>query len=256
MPDPDLHVLTNTSSFTPEHNIQRITRMQLLRSIKIPVLSRTHLKLIACLTMLIDHLCFVFFSGSADAINFRLTIGRIAFPLFTFMICEGFYYTRSRLRYCLQILLLFVATEYIYDMAFYHRIYWKNQSVLLTLLLALLMYCAMEKCKKYLILQLLICAGFAAAAHYLHADYGHWGIIMCTALYFCRKIQLPDYVSVAISIIALIAGYGTYGAFLAVIFVFFYDNTRGHIGTAGKYLFYVFYPAHLLILRLIYLAVH
>ena len=46
------------------------------------------------------------------------------------------------------------------------------------------------------------------------------------------------------------------GAFLAVIFVFFYDITRGHIGSAGKFLFYIFYPTHLLILRLIYLAVY
>ena len=230
--------------------------MQFLRSIKKPILSRPYLKLIACLTMLIDHICFVFFSGSASAMHVRLTVGRIAFPLFAYMICEGFYYTHSRLRYCMRVPILFVCTEYIYDMCFYHRIYWRNQSVLLTLLLALLMYCVIEKCEKYLILQVLICGGFAAAAYYLHADYKHWGIALCALLYICRKIQLPDYVCVAVSIIPLVAGYGTYGAFLAVIFVFFYDITRGHIGSAGKFLFYIFYPTHLLILRLIYLAVY
>ena len=68
------------------------------------------LKLIAAVSMLIDHMGVIFFPY--DAI-FRV-IGRLAFPIFAFMIAEGCFYTKNRLRYFLGIFLLGTACQLVY----------------------------------------------------------------------------------------------------------------------------------------------
>lgn len=57
------------------------------------------LKLIALLTMLIDHIGAVFFP---EQLLWR-TIGRIAFPIFCWQLAEGYVHTSSRIRYSARI---------------------------------------------------------------------------------------------------------------------------------------------------------
>lgn len=60
------------------------------------------LKLIAALSMLIDHVGLMFFPNQL----WMRAVGRLAFPIFAFFIAEGFRYTRSKLRYLLTVFAL------------------------------------------------------------------------------------------------------------------------------------------------------
>ena len=66
---------------------------------KIKCLTNNQLKIIACISMLFDHLGFMVFP---KLIIFRI-LGRLAFPIFAFMIAEGCYYTRNKLKHFLTI---------------------------------------------------------------------------------------------------------------------------------------------------------
>lgn len=199
--------------------------------------------------MLIDHACFAFFSESAAAHMIRLTIGRIAFPLFAFMIVRGFIYTRSRIRYAVSMLVTALASEIIYDSLFYKTMfYWENQNVIFLLLLAMLMLCAVEKFPNTA-LQILVIAVCCAAAYFLKLDYSFWGILVMVIFYYLRNS--PFYVSGLTACLPLVLGYGTIGAFLSVIPLAFYKEAHGRFSAAGKYAFYLFYPVHLAVLLLL-----
>ena len=97
------------------------------------------LKIIAAIAMLIDHVGLMFFPEIA---LFRI-IGRLAFPIFAFMIAEGCKYTRSRLRYFLQLFGLALGCQIVYfiaDGSMY-------LSVLFTFSLAVLTIFALQYCK-------------------------------------------------------------------------------------------------------------
>lgn len=108
-------------------------------------LSQEGLKLIACLTMLIDHIGAVFVPGYYLYYSMRI-IGRIAFPIYCFLLAEGFHYTRSPGKYALRLTIGMVLSEIPFDLALEGRLTLAYQSVMVTLLLGLLAAWAMEKC--------------------------------------------------------------------------------------------------------------
>lgn len=100
-------------------------------------MNRNALKIIACLTMLIDHIGFLFFP---DLIWLRY-IGRLSMPLFAFFIAEGCRYTSNKLRYFLQIFLLGVACQsvYIAEQAIFGAVRSFYLNILLTFSLSILL---------------------------------------------------------------------------------------------------------------------
>ena len=110
-------------------------------------LSQEALKTIACVTMLLDHIgativldCFYRTTGTEKALLAELyntlhTIGRLAFPIFCFLLVEGVFYTKSPKRYGLRLLIGALLSEIPYDLAFYGGINTNEQSVMVTLLL-------------------------------------------------------------------------------------------------------------------------
>ncbi len=215
-------------------------------------IGRLALKIIACAAMLVDHICLVFFSGSYHALLIRGTVGRIAFPLFCFMLCEGFFHTSNIRKYLRNLIIAAIISEPIYDMAFSGTFFDPSeQNVIFTLVLALIMYIAMDHLKSKILLQLLVVFAFAAAAYFTKVDYVQWGIMTCAVFYFFHGA--PNYLSGLSAGIPLIMGYFTYGALLCAIPLFFYDEKKGgRLPSVFKYLFYAFYPAHLAIIALIY----
>ena len=69
---------------------------------KFGIFSNNVLKIIACITMLLDHMGFILFPQYPI---FRI-IGRIAFPIFAFLLAEGCYYTKNKLRHFIVNLIL------------------------------------------------------------------------------------------------------------------------------------------------------
>lgn len=74
------------------------------------VLNRNALKIIALIAMIVDHIGLVFFPNIAV---FRI-IGRVSFPIFAFFISEGYYYTKSKKKYIITLLIFAIISQPFY----------------------------------------------------------------------------------------------------------------------------------------------
>ena len=210
------------------------------------------LKIIAAIAMLIDHVGLMFFPENA---LFRI-IGRLAFPIFAFMIAEGCKYTRSRLRYFLQLFGLALGCQIVYfiaDGSMY-------LSVLFTFSLAVLTIFALQYCKaKPTALPLLLFIATVVAVYVLNQlldiDYGFFGCMLpvFAAAFHSTRFDKPllNILMLALGLLLLwisLGGLQLY-ALAAVPLLLCYSGRRGKIKM--KYFFYIFYPAHLALLQVI-----
>lgn len=184
----------------------------------------------------------------------RRIVGRCAFPIYCFLLVEGFGKTGNRKKYAGRLFIFALVSEVPFDLAFDGQaINTGHQNVFFTLLLGFLMIWAMEEIGRQCRGALLKWAGgaavFLAAAALAEAarcDYGANGIIAVALLFLFRRKKAEQ---IAAGCIAFL--WETMAP-LAFVFVCFYNGRRG----AGlKYFFYFFYPAHLLILYLITLII-
>ena len=121
-------------------------------------LSQETLKIIACVTMLIDHVGATvvesqFFVTPFDGIYYLYfamrIIGRVAFPIYCFLLAEGAHYTHNPRKYALRLFIGALLSEPGFDIALFGGWTWENQSVMVTLLLGFGMVELMKKCPKY-----------------------------------------------------------------------------------------------------------
>ena len=229
---------------------------------KFKILSGSTLKLIAVITMLIDHTAVVFAPTFYD---FFLTpmltigsqpitlyyimrkIGRFAFPIFCFLIAEGFSHTRNQKLYALKLLLFAFISEIPYNMMKCKGLfYFKSQNIFFTLFLGVVMLYVYEKIKNPLlktILMLLI----GAAAIIIKCDYGLTGTLLILFMYVLREHPVPRTV---LAYPLLSGGFTTIAVFIPINM---YNGKRGFIKSKLlKYGFYLFYPLHILVLLLIW----
>ena len=203
-------------------------------------LNSYQLKCIAIITMLIDHIGAVLFP---ENLVLRY-IGRISFPIFCFLLAEGFYHTKNVKKYMMRLAVFAVLSEIPYDLAFRNTyIEFTRQNVFFTLLIGVVMMYAIVRTNNVTVKVIyLLLAMWAAQA--VASDYGYKGILLIAVYHFCRE-NLPAKVLLGASwnIIwnAFIQGYGA----LASLPIMLYNGKKGK---SMKYIFYVFYPVHLLIL--------
>lgn len=247
-------------------------------------LSQESLKLIACLTMLIDHIGATMVPGAGMRI-----IGRIAFPIFCFLLVEGAHYTRSPGKYALRLFIGALLSEIPFDLAFSRRLTWSSQSVMVTLLLGYVAIFALQSLIRALAgrgfgnIQLAICFAIAAvvlftaaasAADYLQTDYGAGGILLIACFYLARVLEnsrqggkakllalLWQLAFMTFLCYMVIPGYrlriGQFWvpielfAILALIPIHLYRGRKVTRNKTVQWAFYLFYPAHLFILYLI-----
>lgn len=229
-------------------------------------LSGSTLKLIAIITMFIDHIGAVivermlYVTGNTGSFTYEQmqnldtilrSIGRIGFPLFCFLLVEGFLHTRNLGKYALRLLVFAVVSELPFNLAFTGQLFFAGyQNVFFTLFIGLITMwgCRMieEKTHFHIVLQyggcLLVVVAGAYLAELMQTDYAGIGVLCIMALYLFRKNRLLQALAGAVSFCWEIP------APLAFVPVAFYNGKRG---LKMKYFFYVFYPAHLLVLYLI-----
>ncbi len=209
-----------------------------------PGLSGFWIKCIALLTMTIDHVGMVLFPGQ---MLFRM-IGRIAFPLFCFLLAEGARHSSRKGRYLLRLALFAVLSEIPFDLAVSGRVfYWSSQNVFFTLLLGLVLLFLLER-ESSALLKVMEIAAIAALAECLGTDYGAFGILLILIFYLVPKKGWACILFAATTLFAAffmdsqpIQAY----SLLAVPILLCYNGQRGF---KVKYAFYAYYPLHLLIL--------
>lgn len=222
------------------------------------ILSGSMMKLIAVITMTIDHIgyyimryydqCFVSFFkiGSYDFTAYYLsrTIGRIAFPIFCFLITEGFLHTRNRLRYGFRLLLFALASEIPFHLAANAKLYGNDShNVFFTLFLGYLGLCAVEYFRRKKSLQIVSVVLLFLIAGHANCDYMHQGFCFILLMYYLRSCRIVQ----AVAGSALLPN--PLGVLLAFIPINLYNGKRGFIQhPVLQYLFYLFYPVHLLII--------
>lgn len=228
------------------------------------VLSGSWLKVLALLSMTCDHVAALVLRHAEDfAVQLPLSgddihslyfllrsVGRLAFPLFAFLVVEGFLHTRSRSRYGLGLFVFALMSVVPWHLARYGRLFTLgSQNVLFTLLLGFLALCAVRRWEEGQLPSLRLAAvlfTLLVAARLLHTDYGYLGVGFILSLYVLRHSPaLQAAVGFCILPVRWKAG-------LAFIPINLYNGHRGFIkGPIAKYAFYAFYPLHLLLLYLI-----
>ncbi len=221
------------------------------RVAKIPTFSGSVLKIIAIVSMVIDHCAYFLMENDTLLYDAMRCVGRIAFPVFAFLVAEGFDYTHNRKRYFSQLLAFAVISEvpwYLLNGAD------GTHNVMFTLALDVVALAILEKLKENGILCGVAILSIAYLATWSGVDYEWRGILMIIVFNLLRNQNdnLPVPYGRMIQILCtfpLMMHYGSIGAMLACIVIFLYDGTRGFIkGNVAKYGFYAFYPLHLLLI--------
>lgn len=231
-------------------------------------LSGSTLKIIAIVTMLIDHIGATIIEHLMYTINgyneyllplylVMRTIGRLAFPIFCFLLVEGFFHTRDVKNYAIRLALFALISEVPFDFAFNHTILeFGHQNVFFTLLIGLLMIWALEYINErfvydravHIALYMVITMVASFLANFLKSDYGSLGIFVILLMYIFRNNRLIQTISVCAAFVILTRFSLQSLAGLAFIPI---NQYNGKKGLSLKYLFYAFYPIHILILGLI-----
>lgn len=175
-------------------------------------------------------------------------IGRISFPIFCFLLVEGFLHTRNAARYAMRLGVFALLSEVPFDLALYGRpVYPEYQNVFFTLLLGLMVligFRAVEEktdapWKVKRILEMLVFLAGAGFAELLHTDYAAFGILCIAVLYLFRRDRRYQLLAGCLVFLWEVT------APFAFLPIAFYNGKRG---VGRKYFFYAFYPLHLLML--------
>ena len=214
------------------------------------------LKIIAIVTMLIDHTGAVVFREILrryalisdrshydfwkQVYNASRSIGRLAFPIFCFLIVEGFLHTKNPKKYALRLFLFSLISEIPFDIALKGAwVFPDKQNVYFTLLIGLLVLIGISWFQDMPWAAATAAAAGMYAAHLLSTDYGFKGVFMILVLYLFRSYPLYQGIAGAS---ACAWEWPAPAAFLPVLF---YNGKRGR---QVKYFFYFFYPVHLMLL--------
>ena len=235
-------------------------------------LSQEALKLIACMTMLVDHLAVIIVMGSLYSTHHGMRleiyetmrlIGRIAFPIYCFLLAEGSAHTHNHARYGLRLAICALLSELPYDLALWGRITWQHQNVMVTLFLGFCALGAMKRCPN-LPLKLLLALPFAALAEFAGGDYGAKGIMLVVLFALTRRIPHRHLAQVLGIWFVFSPNHAMFlnwmeqlsvttqeWAVLAILPITLYDGRKVTKSKAVQWGFYLFYPVHLLALYLI-----
>lgn len=228
-------------------------------------LSGNALKGIAVITMLIDHIGAVIVQRTCMFPQFDMefwrqiygplrSIGRVAFPIFCFLLVEGFLHTKDVRKYLTRLLIFAVISEIPFNLAITGDVWNRNfQNVYWELAMGLVVIWLIHRMEKkpvsllgQIIWTALMLALGMSLAEVLSLDYGFYGVFSIVVIYLCRKNRLVQAAAGALTF------WWELPAPAAFLPVACYNGKRGR---GRKYAFYIFYPAHLLILYIIARAI-
>lgn len=220
-------------------------------------MSSSTLKIIACLSMLIDHIGVVLL----PEIFLLRIIGRLAFPIFAFLIVEGYFHTKNISKYLFRLGVFAIVSELPFDLTFWNTwLEFGHQNVFFTLfigLAAVWLYDIYKDNNKALAIAFFIV--FATMSVLLKTDYNIFGVLMIFGFYQYHEKRMAIFLWLLIINGTLVMLYASASSIsiesiaqlFAVVSLGFIFNYNGKKGLNIKYFFYTFYPLHLLILYVI-----
>ena len=221
---------------------------------KYKILSGSALKCIALTTMLIDHVALVLLKNSNIVLfqtgkdpftlyTLMRKIGRLAFPIYCFLLVEGFLHTHDRKKYGLNLFLFALISELPWNLEHTGTWHYANQNVFFTLFLGYVGLCCLEAFRERPREQLGSLLLLFLTAVLLKADYGTVGFGLILLLYLLRDRKILQ------AILGSCFLSSTWVGGLAFIPINLYSGERGFIqGKVLKYSFYAAYPLHILLL--------
>lgn len=218
------------------------------------VLSSSTLHIIAMVSMLLDHVGAVVF----PELDWMRLLGRLAFPIYCFMLAEGFRRTSNATKYLQRLLIFGLISEIPFDLAFYEFNYWRHQNVYWNLATSLVALICIKKLEqpgfKYKFLQFLVIISAFMVATFTFSDYYGFGVLLVVSFYQFPGKDIRDKIMqllLMVLINAVLLGGPQAFAIIATPFIWLYSGERGITSKPFKYFCYAFYPLHLLILGLI-----
>ena len=211
------------------------------------------LKIIAVITMLCDHVGYFIL----NQFSFMNYIGRLSFPIFAFLITEGYKHTKNLKKYIARLLIFAIISQLPYMLFINTFSNSFSLNILFTLALGLLGITLYDKIE-YKPLGILLVTLLSLIAQFLHFDYGWFGIATIFIFYIFKekKLLMNLFFCIVVFInyfyIYLITSRIEYlfiilSCSLSLIPINLYNEKKGK---DMKYFLYVFYPLHLIVLYL------
>ena len=238
---------------------------------KLEISSMT-LHVLAMVFMLCDHLWATVVPGN----DWMTCVGRIAFPIFAFMIVEGYFHTRSLKKYVRRLFVFALLSEIPFNLVMGSSLFYPiHQNVLWTFLIAVFLIWLNEKAKKKekVWLQAVTCVGTICLAFILglvtFVDYNHAGVLTVLVFYFFRGRKWWHFLGQVLCLyylnVEVLSGFyyelEVFGhtmnivrqgfALLALIPIWLYRGKQGPYNKVIKNVYYWFYPVHLLLLAIL-----
>jgi len=223
------------------------------------------LKIIAIIAMFIDHTAaivlerMIYMPKYASISLYGIygvmrLIGRLGFPIFCFLLIEGLCYTKDVKKYAGRLFLFALVSEIPFDLGFAGKaFYWQYQNVFFTLFIGLLVLIGFRFGEErimwgrafLIVFDFLVLLAGMCADNWLMTDYSGMGVLTIAAMYLFRKNRVLE-AGVGCTVLTMMS-LSELTAFFTLIPIHMYNGKRGW---NLKWFFYVFYPAHILLLYL------
>lgn len=242
-----------------------------MKKLHFPETSSFSLHLMAMIFMLCDHLWGTLIPGN----DWLTCIGRMTFPIYAFLLVEGYFHTKNLNKYALRLLVFALLSEIPFNLAMGSRVFYPiHQNVLFNFCfsLGLIHWNEQAKATKLVRKRILVATASVGLAYTLgilsFVDYYHAGILMVLGFYFFRGKRWWNLLGQAVCMwyinFEILGGYEyvlhLFGhsfhllrqgfAMLALIPIWLYRGHQGYTSRNWQYFCYWFYPVHLLILGL------
>ena len=235
-------------------------------------LNSNHLKMIAIIAMTIDHFADLIYPGfpANPVAIFLHIVGRLTAPIMWFFICEGYHYTRDRKKYALCLFAFAIVSHFAYCFAFginfipFRAGIFNQTSVMYPLFVAVLVLWLQDaefkinNFIKHIAIFILIWSAFSA-------DWSCVAVLAILGMYKNRGnlkkqmliMMMWTIVYATVSFFFVNRIYGIIQPFVILVYPLLkqYNGERGKAKWT-KWLFYIYYPAHLVVLGVLRIALY
>lgn len=232
-------------------------------------MNRNQLKILAVIAMTVDHIAFAFLPQDSAAYYIMWLFGRLAAPIMTFLLTEGYRHTHSKRKYLRRLIVFAGISQPVYFQFVFGRLpqnapeYLTHWNVLFTLAIGFLVMVLFDSEKIWTVPSLILLGVLISLAHF-----GDWSYLIpaWTIIFFCyyrcdtrKMIALFALASVTLQTLVYLkefdsfALFSQFGTLLALIPISMYNGEHGTVRnkSLNRWFFYVYYPAHMIVLLML-----